>query len=63
MTHVTDGVTVLDKAYEDALVQYQAGTPEKKKNVHLIYVLYILYLIIYIVYILYLTYICKVKSV
>ena len=34
----------MDTVYEDALVQYQAGTPEKN-YVQLIYVLYILYLI------------------
>ena len=43
-------------AYEDALVGYQTGSPEERKNVHLIYVLYILYLI-YIVYILFVYYI------
>ena len=34
------------------MVRYQAGSPEKEKNIHLIFVLYMLYLI-YIQYISY----------
>ena len=34
----------LDTRYEDALVQYQAGSSEKRKSIHLIYVLYIFYI-------------------
>ena len=52
--------------YQDALVRYQAGSPEKrKKNTSYICVIYLVYSIylICILYMLYIAYIYKVKSV
>ena len=47
----------MDTRDENALVQYKAGSPEKRKGMHPRYVLYIIYIFIYMVFILYAYYI------